>query len=87
MPGWGRRTYGFLEAFGLCASVLHQKQGNKSIRAIHEIQETRVVTTETAIRRKENLRIPARQLSQVPAIGTEGIQGKKNPEILYYLLH
>ena len=67
-----------MEAVGGCASVIHQKQGNKSIRAIHEIQEARVVTNETEIRRKENLRMPARHQSMVPPIGTEGFQGEKN---------
>lgn len=63
----------FLEAVGGCASVLHQNQGNKSIRGIHEIQKTRVITNEGM---KENLRIPARQWSMVTPIGTEGSEKK-----------
>lgn len=67
--------YFFLEEARKWVSLLHQKQGNKSIREFHGIQETRVAINGTAIRMKENLRIPGRQQAVVLLIKTEGFEG------------
>ena len=54
--------YFCLEEARKWVSLLHQKQGNKSIREFHGIQETRVAINETAIRMKENLGHRSRRL-------------------------